>query len=167
MLRQYLVYNRHKCWLLLLIWSLSQWCMTHTVKNTCFENKSSLINLLVLPLICSLVWAWSLSLSSLGWQVAQLSLTLCGPMDCSLPGSSTHGIFQARILEWAAISFSRGSSRPTHGTHVSYVSFIGRRILHHWCHLGSPLNYHRALLRGQKKILHEKPFLAHSNHQVF
>ena len=36
----------------------------------------------------------------------------CDPMDCSLPGSSGHGIFQARILEWVAISFSRGSSQP-------------------------------------------------------
>ena len=38
--------------------------------------------------------------------------TLCDPMDCSLPGSSVHGMSQARILEWGAISFSRGSSRP-------------------------------------------------------
>ena len=45
-------------------------------------------------------------------EVAQLCLTLCDPMDCSLPGSSIHGIFQARILEWIAISFSRGSSQP-------------------------------------------------------
>ena len=37
---------------------------------------------------------------------------LCNPMDCSLPGSSVHGIFQARVLEWVAISFSRGSSPP-------------------------------------------------------
>ena len=37
---------------------------------------------------------------------------LCDPMDCSLPGSSIHGIFQAKILEWVAISFSRGSFRP-------------------------------------------------------
>ena len=44
-------------------------------------------------------------------EVAQSCLTLCDPMDCSLPGSSLHGILQARILEWAAISFSRGSSR--------------------------------------------------------
>ena len=42
--------------------------------------------------------------------VAQLSLTLCDPMDCTLPGSSVHGISQARILEWVAISFSRGYS---------------------------------------------------------
>ena len=39
-------------------------------------------------------------------EVAQLCLTLCNPMDCSLPGSSLHGILQARVLEWVAISFS-------------------------------------------------------------
>ena len=44
--------------------------------------------------------------------VAQLSLTLCDPMDCSPPGSSIHEIFQARILQWVAISFSKGSSQP-------------------------------------------------------
>ena len=44
--------------------------------------------------------------------VTQSCLTLCGPMDCSSPDSSVHGIFQARTLEWVAISFSRGSSRP-------------------------------------------------------
>ena len=49
------------------------------------------------------------------------------PMDCSPPGSSVHGIFQARILEWVAISSSRGSSPPRDRTHVS---FIGRRILY-------------------------------------
>ena len=43
-------------------------------------------------------------------EVAQSCPTLWDPMDCSLPGSSVHGIFQARILEWVAISFSRGSS---------------------------------------------------------
>ena len=43
--------------------------------------------------------------------VAKLCLTLCNPMDCSLSGSSVHGTFQARILEWVAISFSRGSSK--------------------------------------------------------
>ena len=43
-------------------------------------------------------------------EVAQSCPTLCDPMDCSLPGSSVHGILQARILEWVAVSFSRGSS---------------------------------------------------------
>ena len=41
-------------------------------------------------------------------EVTESCLTLCNPMNCSLPGSSIHGIFQARVLEWVAISFSRG-----------------------------------------------------------
>ena len=45
-------------------------------------------------------------------EVAQSCPTLCDLMDCSLPGSSLHGILQARVLEWGAIAFSRGSSRP-------------------------------------------------------
>ena len=51
-------------------------------------------------------------------EVAQSCPTLCDPMDCSPPGSSVHGILQARILEWVAISFSRGSSRPRDRTQV-------------------------------------------------
>ena len=47
---------------------------------------------------------------------------LYNPMDSSLPGSSVHGIFQARILEWVAISFSRGSSQPRNRTHVSHIA---------------------------------------------
>ena len=49
----------------------------------------------------------------------QLCPTLCNPVDYSPPGSSVHGILQARILEWVAISFSRGSSWPRNWTHVS------------------------------------------------
>ena len=45
--------------------------------------------------------------------VSQLSLTLCSPMDCSPPGSSVHGISQARILKWVSISFSRGYGAKT------------------------------------------------------
>ena len=63
--------------------------------------------------------------------VAQSCLTLCNPMDCSLPGSSVHGIFQARILEWVAISFSRGSSRPRDRACISFISCIGRQVLYH------------------------------------
>ena len=44
--------------------------------------------------------------------VTQSCLTLCNPMDCSPPGSSVHEILQARLLEWVAISYSRGSSQP-------------------------------------------------------
>ena len=54
-------------------------------------------------------------------EVAQSCPTLCDPMNCSLPGSSVHGIFQARVLEWIAISFSRGSSRPRVWTQVSGI----------------------------------------------
>ena len=55
-------------------------------------------------------------------EVAQSCPTLCGPMDCSLPGSSVHGIFQTRVLEWVDISFSRGSSRPRDQTWVSCIA---------------------------------------------
>ena len=55
-------------------------------------------------------------------EVVQLCPTLCSPMDCSLPGSSLHGIFQARVLEWVAISFSRGPSRPRYQTHISCLA---------------------------------------------
>ena len=55
-------------------------------------------------------------------KVAQLCLTLCNPMDCSLPSSSVHGILQARILEWLAIPFSRGSSQPRDRTQVSHIA---------------------------------------------
>ena len=59
-------------------------------------------------------------------QVAQSCPTLCNPMDCSLPGSSVHGIFQARIQEWVAISFSRGSSQLRDQTQVSCI--VGRHF---------------------------------------
>ena len=59
-------------------------------------------------------------------------------MDCTLPGSSVHGILQAKILEWVAMPSSRGSSWPSNWTQVTYVSCIGRRVLYHWCYLGSP-----------------------------
>ena len=49
-------------------------------------------------------------------------LWLCDTIDCSLPGSSVHGISQARILQWVAISFSRGSSQPRDQTQVSYIA---------------------------------------------
>ena len=58
--------------------------------------------------------------------VTQSCPTLCDPMDCSLQGSSVHEIFQARILEWVAISFSRRSSQPGDQTRVSCIA--GRRF---------------------------------------
>ena len=61
---------------------------------------------------------------------ARLYPTLFYSMDCSLPVSAVHGIFQARIMERVAISSSRGSSQPSDGTHVSCVSCIDRWILY-------------------------------------
>ena len=55
-------------------------------------------------------------------EVTQLCLTLCNPIDCSLPGSSVHGIFQARVLEWLVFSFSRGSAQPRSQTRVSCIA---------------------------------------------
>ena len=63
--------------------------------------------------------------------VAELCLILCKPMNCNPPDSSVHGIFQAKILEWVAISYSRGSSWPWDWTQLSYISCTGRQILNH------------------------------------
>ena len=57
-------------------------------------------------------------------QLLKSCLTICDPMDCSPPGSSVHGIFQARLLEWVAISSSRRSSQPREWTCISWVSCI-------------------------------------------
>ena len=62
--------------------------------------------------------------------LSESCLTLCDPMDCNPPGSSVHGISQERILEWAAISFSRWSSQHRCQTCISRVSCIGRWILY-------------------------------------
>ena len=68
------------------------------------------------------------------WSGVPLCPTLCDPMDCSLPGSSVHGILQARILKWIAISFSRVPSGPRDQT---FVSCTGRWILYHWATWGA------------------------------
>ena len=63
------------------------------------------------------------------------------PHGLSPPGSSVHGILQARILEWVAMLSSRGSSRSKDRIRVSCVSCIGRWVLYPQCHLGSPRNH--------------------------
>ena len=89
-----------------------------------------------MQLIWGAAWEFVLLMSSqviLTWMVcscccvcsvAQLCLSLCDPTDCSLPGSSIHGISQARMLEWVAVSFPRGSSQPRDQTCVSWVSAL-------------------------------------------
>ena len=63
-------------------------------------------------------------------KLLQLCLTLFDHMGYNPPGSSVHEVLQARILEWVAISSSRGSPQPGDRTHVSYVFCIGRQILY-------------------------------------
>ena len=91
-----------------------------------------------LPLLCEAEWGhpWVI-LPSQGTTVtrccyclvAKLSLTLCNPMDYSPPGSSVHGVFQARMLEWVAISSFKVSSRPRDQTSISCS---GRQMFYHW-----------------------------------
>ena len=77
--------------------------------------------------------------------------TLCDPMDCSPPDSSVHGIFQARILEWVAISSSRVSSWPRDQTRISWVSCITDRFFttEPW---RSPHIYNGILLSYKKRM---------------
>ena len=84
--------------------------------------------------------------------VTQLCPTLCDPMDCSPPGSSVHGILQARILEWVAIPLSRGSSSPRDQTQVSCVSCIEGRF------------FTTELLGKQQSIKQEKKKKPRSHH---
>ena len=90
-----------------------------------FSTKRSLITLL----------SFFTNIISYRSEVAQLCPTLCDPMDCRLQGSSVHGIFQARVLQWVAISFSRRSSWPRDRTQVSRIA--GRRF-NPLSHQGNP-----------------------------
>ena len=78
-------------------------------------------------------------------------------MDCGRPGSSLHGISQARTLEWAAISSSRVPSQPRNWTHVSWVSFIGRRILHHWATWEAPHFQDPGTKTSQILVIQQEP----------
>ena len=82
-------------------------------------------------------------------KLGQPCLTLWDPMDCSLSSSSVCGTLQAKVLEWVAISFSRGSSPRWDETRVSGASWNGRQILYHSRHLGSShSSTHYKLLPG-------------------
>ena len=69
---------------------------------------------------------------------AQSCLTLCDCLGCSPPDSSVHGMVQAKILEWVAISYSKGSSQHRGLNCVSCIFCIGRWVPYPSCHLGSP-----------------------------
>ena len=80
---------------------------------------------------------------------AQSCLNLCNPMNCSLPGSSVHGIFQARILEWVAISYSSRSSQPRDRTRaLSLLHWREDSLSLH--RLGSPMfSFYRSLINSR------------------
>ena len=83
------------------------------VKKQSFSDISKLVKKIMLH---------SILLDPLLVLITQLYLTLCDPIDCSLPGSSAHGISKARILEWVAIPFSRESSQARDETQVSCIA---------------------------------------------
>ena len=94
-------------------------CLSLGTNISLSRVSSRFIHAMAWNRIAFLFCAWVLSCVRLSWY----------PMDCSLTGSSVHRIFQAKILEWVAISFFRGSSQPRDRI---WVSWIGRRILYHW-----------------------------------
>ena len=91
--------------------------------------------------------------------LSQSCPTLCRPMDCRLPGSSVHGIFPARVLEWVAVSF-RGSSQSRDLTPCLLHWQAGSLTL---CHLGSPLYAHSEILLDQKQ---ERKFDPHHSRRT-
>ena len=95
------------------------WAFTFPSFFKFFFYKQSLVHIPSIPRAC------------MHAMLLQSCLTLCDPMDCSLPDSSVHGSLQARILEWVAMPFSRGSSWPRGRIHISYTSSVGPHVLYH------------------------------------
>ena len=115
------------------------WTLLGIYSSTSSNSSNSMETFLARSL-CQKWTEWTVQESSLGianslWntkrvyvKLFQSYLTLCNPMDCSLPGSSVCGILQAKILEWVAMPFSRGFSLPRDQTYISYVPCIGRQV---------------------------------------
>ena len=82
--------------------------------------------------------------------VVQSSLSLCDPGECSLPGSSVHGILQARIPEWVALPFRRGSSQPRDQT---WVSCVAGRFFTIWTTQGPRGQYQQKLAKELKTVV--------------
>ena len=102
--------------------------------SPCFASQSFKV-----ACMCVCVQAW-------------LCLILCNPMDCSPPGSSVYGISQARILLWAAIYSSGGSSQSRYRTHISRISCISGQILYHWAPWKAPTVAYKDIHNRLKEI---------------
>ena len=133
----YIISTEKKPWSLLAHWKLSLLlskfasAFLRILGHSCFNYSSSCItfNCFFSPVILFKEYFKLFGRKVLcvpASSVAKSFLTLCNPMDCSPPGSSVHGIFQARILEWGTMPSSRGSSQPRDHTCISYT---GRQIL--------------------------------------
>ena len=153
-------------WVKLLV--CSPGCLANTLREFSLSNQDKASSrefwlrtgvraghIYVFKILC---WFWRLRITGLsgkgqtmgiGWAeyyycclVAQSWPTLCYPMDCALPGSSMHGISQTVILEWIAISYSRGSSWPRDWT---CISCTGRWIPYHCTTWEARINRHKLL----------------------
>ena len=89
--------------------------------HSCADDLGKTVTFMTSLALLALKFYDSIWLKESESEVTQSCPSLRDPMDCSLPGSSVHGIFQARVLEWVAISFSRGSSRRRDRTRVSCI----------------------------------------------
>ena len=110
--------------IIICVWKRRKNNFNHTACSHMIPRALSLSSLWILP------WKKKCCVLCI---CAQLCPTLCGPMDCSPPGSSVHGIFQVSILEWVPMSSSRGSSQLRDQAWDSRVSCIGRQSLYHHC----------------------------------
>ena len=125
--------------------TVCKWAFNKLMKNLSLDSVIRRITCLIVKICPNYLWVLK-TLSS--WGNAEHSdhscgcilshfshvQTLCNAVVCSLPGSSVHGILQARTLEWIALPSSRGSSQPRDWTCISYVSCIGRCVLYHALH---------------------------------
>ena len=101
--------------------------------SICMQTHKHISLVCVCVCICNI---YNIYIYSWCYLVGNSCPTVLRPHECSWPGSSVHGIFQAGILEWVAMPSSRGSSWPRDQTCISYVSCIGRQILYHWVSRG-------------------------------
>ena len=113
-----------------------------TIRNWELIKFSEWILWLFVPK-CVYMWIWfqtyffynlvkTIQVEFLAYVCVFSCVWLCDPMDCRLPGSSVPRISQARIMEWVAIPFPRGSFRTKDWNLISRISCIGRQILYHW-----------------------------------